>query len=277
MPQSIVDRFLVSPYTALIVTLVFTALAFSGRVSVIATQGLLIAAWVVALFGLREQPLPVLLGIGAILAGAFLLLAWNFRPEAIPLYSGELSAKPKAKLLFSPVEPTTNPPRLQIGDSGVFIEGRADQGPEALLFPILEESQFKVELINGEMKVSTQIKDSSGNMVAELIRNEWKVAPPPGSWDRNYTHDTLEVLDGRGDVVLQVRVHPDRIQIQGVWWKNLRPPNGWTRVYIWRNPDKPGGAELTFIPKDSTATPPSIPRIFEYPSDRHLGELRKQS
>jgi hypothetical protein len=83
-----------------------------------------------------------------------------------------------------------------------------------MLYPILQNSQFKVELINGKAKISTRITDESGNLIAEIIRNEWKVAPTR-AWDRNYSGDALEVKDSRGYVVLQVRVLADRIQIQG--------------------------------------------------------------
>lgn len=32
--------------------------------------------------------------------------------------------------------------------------------------------------------------DREGHLIAELVRKEWKVAPPPRTWDRNYTDDT---------------------------------------------------------------------------------------
>ena len=39
-----------------------------------------------------------------------------------------------------------------------------------------------VELIDSALKVSTCIRDKDGNLIAEMIRNEWKVARPPKTW-----------------------------------------------------------------------------------------------
>jgi hypothetical protein len=115
-------------------------------------------------------------------------------------------------------------------------------------------------------------------LIAEIIRNEWKVAPPPGNWDRNYSDDALEVRNPRGRVVLQVRALADRIQIQGVWplgpeWK----PSGAAQMIIRQDPNNPSQGQLVLYPlnpRPETAWPEIIP-IFKYPSERHLGELKK--
>ncbi|MEJ0092842.1 MAG: hypothetical protein WDN46_05280 [Methylocella sp.] len=49
------------------------------------------------------------------------------------------------------------------------------------------------------------------------MRNEWRVTPPPGTLDRNYTDDALEIRGAGGKIVLQLRVLQDRIQLQGEW------------------------------------------------------------
>jgi hypothetical protein len=182
--------------------------------------------------------------------------------------SGERAEGPK--LLFSP-KAGGSIPKLQIGDSGVFFVGKENK-VGALLFPVLTEAQFKVEAVNGAMKVSTRVTDGSGALIAELIRNDWKVAPHPGSWDRNFTDDALEVRDAQGEVILQVRVLVDRIQIQGAWWVNMGSPNGWRRVFIWKNPTN-GAAEIAITPKNGQSPPPSIPPMFQYPSELYLGKL----
>jgi len=166
-------------------------------------------------FGMiRASPLPLAIGSALILGGALFILAWWARPEFVPTYAGTLT--PRSTLLFSPKGGGTVP-KMQIGDSGVFLVGGGGE-IGALLFPALRESQFKIEGIDGAIKVSTRVTDENGNLIAELIRNDWKVAPSPGSWDRNYTDDALEVKDAQGNVTLQVRAFFDRIQIQGAWW-----------------------------------------------------------
>jgi len=141
-----------------------------------------------------------------------------------------------------------------------------------LLFPALSESQFKVEAIDGIVKVSTYITDDEGNLIAELVRNEWKVAPPPRTWDRNYSKDALEVRDGKGAVILQVRAFSDQIQIQGIWRTSIGV-NKNVRLMIWKDPAKDGAA-IQIFPHNFIGEIPSIPPMFEYPSDSHLGEFK---
>ena len=148
-------------------------------------------------------------------------------------------------------------------------------GREALsVSPALTESQFKVELIGGKVKVSTRIANDTGSLLIEIIRNEWLVAPPPQTWDRNYSDDALEVRDGSGRIVLQVRSLLDRIQIQGMWWVDLGPPNGVRRMTMWEGTDPEKGAQLVFTPRSGRDPPPEIAPMFVYPSELHLGELR---
>jgi hypothetical protein len=203
----------------------------------------------------------------------------DFRQDAaarVPKNSGTLVSVPgRIKTIFSPGGPI---PKIQVGNSGVFIVGPNQQGPIGqLLIPALRASQFKVESVDGKLKVSAQVANYGGALMAELIRNEWRVAPPPGTWDRNYSDDALEVKNPEGHIVLQVRLLEDVVQIQGVWplgpeWK----PAGAAYVAIRQNPPGSGsGAQFVFYPVNPrpTVSWPEIQPIFEYPSDQHLGEF----
>jgi hypothetical protein len=204
------------------------------------------------------------------LAVVLILLAHWARPGLVPAYSGTLTPRQTATLFFSSKgdgKTTT----LQIGESGVLLKGTGGE-IGAMLYPILQNSQFKVEIINGKAKISTRIMDESGNLIAEIIRNEWKVAPAK-AWDRNYSDDALEVKDSRGYVVLQVRMLEDRVQLQGGWWWDMGPPNGIRRFWILKDPNK-SGAQIQVHPKDDP-NPCNIAPIFEHPGDQHLGELRR--
>jgi hypothetical protein len=262
-----IGSLLESSYTALIVAAIFGAAAFGGKLSAIASRLLLLAAWAIAVFGLRYQPVSLWLGGAAILGVSLLLLAYWFRPEIIPLYTGVLTPK-KTTLLFSARDGGTVP-KIQIGQSGVFLVGPGGQ-IGALLFPALQVSDFKVESVDGKIKVSTRVVGGDGKLIAEIIQNEWKVSPTE-AWDRNYSDDVLEVKDSRGLVILQVRALPDRIQVQGAWWTDMGPPNGVRRLWIWHDPNK-SGAQLVFAPREDP-NPIVIRPMFRYPGDRHLGEL----
>jgi len=168
---------------------------------------------------------------------------------------------------------TPDVPKLQFGTSGVMY-GAKELGQDPLktiLFPALSERQFKIESIDGKIKVSTQIHDLNDNLIVELDRNEWKVGP--SAFDRNFTDDTLEVRDSSGAVVLQVKVLPGIIQLQGMWWINLGPPNGIVRFFIRGNPKN--GGQIIIVPKFNKDPLPVIDPMFNYPSDRHMGELRQ--
>jgi hypothetical protein len=193
-------------------------------------------------------------------------------PTAGPRNVGELT--PKVDLLFSPKDSGSSlVPKLEIGKSGVFLVGPSDDFGK-LLFPALTEAQFKVESIGGQIKVSTKIIDDKGHLIVEINRNEWQVAPSPKTWDRNYSDDALEVKDDEGRIILQVRALSDRIQLQGIWWVDLGPPNGVTRMTIWRGTDPRKGPQIVFTGRGSADPLPEIDPIFVYPSERHLGELR---
>jgi hypothetical protein len=142
-----------------------------------------------------------------------------------PAYAGKIEAE-KSEVLLSAKDHIAARV-IEIGDSTTRFSFMGPQGGSFIKFA--ENYELKIELVDGQTKVSTQIRNKKGQLVAELIRNEWKVAPPPKTWDRNYNKNTLEVKDETGNIVLQVRALPDRIQIQGEWWiafktQPLQPP-----------------------------------------------------
>ena len=166
----------------------------------------------------------------AALVGAvgLILLGYWFTPDPIPGYSGILT--PKIETLLSPTSGTRR--ILELGKSGAKFE-LADPKLTTVI-DFFHSSRLTLEEIGGRLMVSTQIRDPHGELVAELIRNEWRVAPPPKTWDRNYDNDRLEVKNAKGQIVLQVRAFPDRIQILGEWWgqngmgaRIIRPPGQW--------------------------------------------------
>jgi hypothetical protein len=174
----------------------------------------------------------------------------------------------KSNVLFS-VANDTDLRNLEIGDSGTIFSYAGPHGSP--MFKFFNKSNLVVELIKGKVKVSTSIYDRTGALIAELVRNEWKVSPPPKTWDRNYNDDTLEVRDGSGNIVLQVRALNDRIQLQGEWWGDSI--NG-VRFVKSNDPAKPGAMLLIFGPNMRPPREPEIQPLFLYPSETHLGQLR---
>jgi hypothetical protein len=157
-----------------------------------------------------------------------------------------------------------NEVKIQIGNSTVFL---SDAKVIDDVLRAWSNDHFIVEMHNGDVLVSTKIRDDHGNVVGELNKNEWKVAPFPGTWDRNYTNDRLEIIDQRGNVVLQVRVLPGTVQIQGVWQVTI---SGVLTHFVLA--EIPGGATVATCPVIEQCRA-KIQPIFRYPSERHLGEL----
>src|SRR5262249_43353624 len=153
---------------------------------------------------------------------------------------------PRTKTVYSP---EAHGVPLEVGSSGVTINLGNQFGS---LVPLLDAAQFTVELVSGVPSVSTKMTDSHGNMIAEIYRNEWKVRP--GAWDRNYSDDALEVKDDRGVIVLQVKVLPDRIQIQGGWWAMFRGTPAQMFIY--------GSHEPAVIEWIINRQPPAINPMF---------------
>ena len=170
-------------------------------------------------------------------------------------YSGVLLS-PKAGLY----------PDMEIGNSGTIFRYTGEKGTP--IFSVLNGTNLTIESEEGRIKVSTFIHDRTGAVIAELSKNEWKVAPSPRTWDRNYSDHSLEVKDDRGDIVLQVRMLQGRVQLQAVYYDG--PESGLAFVEDPR-PEKGGVIEI-FRPGGHQRTY-KIKPIFRYPSEHHLGEL----
>jgi hypothetical protein len=155
---------------------------------------------------------------------------------------------------------------LEFGDSGAIFIFAGPQGTP--LFKIADDNDITIEIEDGELKVSTKIRDPEGHIVAEIVKSEWKVNPDK-SWDRNYAKNALEVKDPSGDVVLQVRLVEDRVQFQAklydatgrrIGFGKILGPEGWGGAIEFTGPNKP---ELDL----------KISPLFKYPSALHLGEF----
>jgi hypothetical protein len=173
-------------------------------------------------------------------------------------YVGKL--EPNTKLILSANDHVF--PQLELGDGGAkFLYA----GPEGKpLFNILGDN-LTIISHEGQVKISTVIRNKNGVIVAELINNEWKVKS--SNWDRNYSKDALEVKDDTGDIILQVRVLEDRIQFQGKFYDSQG--NG---VALGKYSNGKGGIiERTGV--DHPRLELKIEPIFQYPSDNHLGDF----
>jgi len=178
---------------------------------------------------------------------AALALYWYLRDKKMTATSGVISS-PTQQL----------PMAVSVGsaefvmlskDGVVFSEGKA---------PLLS-----VHLVSGRLLVTTQIRDSSGELIAEMKDNEWKHQPQPAIFDRNYTSDVLEVKDKSGKVALQVVNLGETVDVAAVF----HCKNGWTYLV---GPVAGEGSVIELRPPGQEPRY-EIPPVCDYPSDLHFG------
>ena len=227
-----IGKFAEQPITALFIAILLAGLAPSGRFSVTAARSIFLVAWIVGISSFHTFSAAQFVVASIALSLLVIGLAVWARPEVVPQYFGELI--PQRTRFFSSAQLLR---QMEFGSSGAILSASGPQG--APLINFFNRDALIVELIRNRVKVSTRIRDRKGEVVAEIIRNAWKVSPPPKTWDRNYNKHALEVVDAHGNVVLQIVVLADRIQVQGEWWGNER--NG-VRFVVSNDPLHPGGA-----------------------------------
>jgi hypothetical protein len=135
-------------------------------------------------------------------------------------------------------------------------------------------SSIKIRRVDGGLLLSVQIRDINGNMIVEVIDNDWAVSQYGSSWEKNYTENALEVRDGRGRVVLQVEIYDDRVQIQAEWWNEYGFGYRAFRPYPY-DPIRTGPKLILMSPgfhPDNEQL--MIQPIFLYPSRKYFGEYQ---
>ncbi len=193
---------------------------------------------------------PTLVLLACILAAVFYGLVYSaWRAEKAAETSGVLIAVGDGR------DHSGERPEVQLGQGASTFVLDLLQNQAMNLFGLPQDT-VRVKKAGGEVLLSTTVRDGAGNLVVEIVDNHWTVSPSKTNcWDKNYTQDSLEVKDGRGRVVLQVRLLPNRIQIQGEW-PNLNAPGKPNVIY----------EDGQFSERDGIT-----PR-FKYPSELYWGE-----
>jgi hypothetical protein len=188
-----------------------------------------------------------------------------------PLWKAEQAAKFEGDLLGAGMvfvdDVKRGFPMVQIGKGTIFF-----MGPDGVsdIFPFFKDSGVKIETGKMGPLLTTTIRDRNGNLVGEVKQNHWKVYPQYCA-DKNYSKDALEVQDSAGHVVLQVRILPMTIQIQGEWWDTQG-----IGVRMLEREDPSTGSEVVRMNRQNQRSDALIKPMFLYPSKEHWSELAKR-
>ncbi|MFC1596279.1 hypothetical protein ACFL4D_03260 [Candidatus Margulisiibacteriota bacterium] len=157
------------------------------------------------------------------------------------------------------------------GPNGSFIQ---DKFPGILVggVPVFEGLDVYIE--DGEVKLSATIRDSSGNILAQIKANEWLVNPNR-ILDRNFDDKGVEVINEKGEVILQANYRGYRT-IQGERFVDIEfkgvftVPNGKRWVLGMPNSSNEPLLQLfAIVAKDYIV---DFSKLFKYPSEEHRGE-----
>ena len=155
---------------------------------------------------------------------------------------------------------------MEIGDSGTWIYWIS--GPPEQMRPAYDTG-FRIEGSTIGLQVSTQVRDWNGHLLVEMTKNHWKIYPEFCS-DKNYTKDSLEVLDKAGHVVFQLRILRDEIRLQGEWYDDL---GRGVQIINSSDPKTKGALFVVEDHKKGQASTQLIRPLFQYPSKDHWGEF----
>jgi len=159
-------------------------------------------------------------------------------------------------------------PKLQLGNSESILVWQGPQGEP--MFTIFEDNEITIWIEKDALKVSAKIRNAKGELIAELIGNEWKAAIPPKIWDRNYNNNAIEVIDETGDVVFQVVLKEDVVQFAAKMYSSTGEGFGMGSAID----PKLGPVGIFEKTKPGEAFNLKIEPMFKYPSELHMGELR---
>lgn len=149
---------------------------------------------------------------------------------------------------------SSDPPILQIGPNGTQLPYTGPQNTPVIAAPY---DKIQLKMVKGRVYLTTTVRDDNKNLIVEIIDNHWIVSSATANcWDKNYTQDSLEVKDGHGRVVFQVRIFPNIAQMQVEWASNMGTPF-------------PGGISQAGKYDQKTGIKP----MFRYPSELYWGQL----
>lgn len=227
---------------------------------------------------LKQWPiyLTILCVLGPLLVGVFIFGITYYLKPVIVKRVGTLHSKSTTILSKHHIEFAS----IEIGDSEIVLPKEQIDYLNSMFGDVnlrVYKDNKSGNINYGPLKLSLSIYNESGIQIAEIDGNEWKVNKNEMiAYDLNYSNIALEVINGKGEVVLQVKLLQDRIQLSFVLYNKFGIPFsmgcGPSNVfYITNIPKSPATFDLGKYKSDKIHL--KILPMFNYPSQYHLGEL----
>ncbi len=129
-----------------------------------------------------------------------------------------------------------------------------------------EDEPIQLWIENNQLLLTLNLRDSLGNIVARIDRNEWDINENE-IFDRNFDNHGLEIVDKKGDIILQLDYNREVVQFAGV----LHTKDG--RAIAYYPKDSGGAINKDYNPEiDTTDEVINLIPLFNYPSSLHMGE-----
>jgi hypothetical protein len=144
----------------------------------------------------------------------------------------------------------------------------------AVILAPFEGVDFKARIVDHKLKVSTTIRDSSGNIITQMVDNEWIVNRPQFAFDRNFNDTSLEVKDNLGNIVFQIDVSGNKMVMNCMF---VKPDGSLAIVFLIKKatPEMPGFNGIANFESGNYRTTSQYCHykpMFRYPSSIHPKE-----
>lgn len=110
---------------------------------------------------------------------------------------------------------TADSPALVMGNGTVLNWGGGSNNP-AILWG--QGDGLKLSLIGGRINVSMPIRNSDGDEIGQIVNNVWTIYSPQLIQDRNFTANSLEIKDLKGDVTFQIQITGNQVHLAGCFY-----------------------------------------------------------
>jgi hypothetical protein len=145
--------------------------------------------------------------------------------------------------------------------------------------PLFKNAVFKTWIEDGQVYVTTDVRDSIGDLIARIVRNEW-VVNPQQRLDKNFDNSALEVIDNSGTIIFQVEIKDNILRLQGLFYfsafeavivrRFMFPNRPLTLAFFASSEDEGYKLPIPMQPQMVGVIP-----LFKYPSYLHMGDRIK--